>query len=104
MANSKIWAIRMPGGPTRIVKSDALLSEQAAKDAYVGSFAHKRAKCLEDKEAAWPLCQPITEEEISAKYSALVQPSLRTGLTKNLVEVFGRSKVDSKKKAVPAGV
>lgn len=103
MASSKIWAIRMPGGPSRIVKSETLLTEQQAKDAYEKSFAKKHAKCLLDKEAAWPLCKPITEEEMTAKYSALLQPSLRTNQPKNLVEVAAPAKAD-KKKPVAAGV
>lgn len=103
MASSKIWAIRMPGGPSRIVKSEVMLTEQAAKDAYEQSFAKKHAKCLLDKEAVWPLCKPITEEEMNAKYSALLQPTLRTGHPKNLVEVAAPAKAD-KKKPVAAGV
>lgn len=103
MASSKIWAMRMPGGPSRIVKSERELTEEQAKKAYEGSFAKKHAKCLLDKEAVWPLCKPITQEEMTAKYSALLQPSLRTGLAKNLVEVELPGKAEKKKPAA-AGV
>lgn len=103
MSSSKIWVMRMPGGPSRIVKSDALLTEDAAKEAYANSFAKKHAKCLLDKEAVWPLCRAITQEEMTAKYSSLLQPSLRTGLPKNLVEVQATVKGEKKKPAA-AGV
>ena len=102
-SSSKIWVMRMPGGPSRIVKADTLLTEDAAKEAYAKSFAKKHAKCLLDKEAVWPLCKAITEQEMTAKYSSLLQPSLRTGLPKNLVEVAAPVKAE-KKKPVPAGV
>jgi len=86
---SKMWAIRCPGGPSKIVKSDKAISESTAKDAYLGSFAKKRTKALEDLETPWPLCKPVDETEIAKDYANLELESQVTGKTPRIVEVSG---------------
>ncbi len=83
----KIWAIRMPGGPTRIVRSKKDLSEQDAKNIYSNSFAYLTAECLGDLECVWPLCKVIDEIEMNRDYSQFLQVSERTGMPRGLVEV-----------------
>jgi hypothetical protein len=84
---SKIWALRMPGGMTKIIKSDSPLSETDAKDLYKDSFKYRSARCLLDKEAIWPLCRPIDEAEMHRDFTLFLQESPVTGKHKYLVEV-----------------
>lgn len=84
---SKIWALRMPGGMTKIIKSDSSLSEKDAKDLYIESFSYRSARCLLDKEALWPLCKAIDEAEMHRDFSLFLQESQVTGKYKHLVEV-----------------
>lgn len=83
----KIWAIRMPGGPTRIIKSDMDISEQDAKDIYKESFSYRRAKCLDDAEAVWPLCKVIDEVTMNRDYVEHLKTSEKTGRVRGVVEV-----------------
>lgn len=83
----KIWALRMPGGPTRVVKSDTDISEDDAKDVYKESFAFRRALCLDDAEAVWPLCKVIDEIEMQRDFGRFLQRSSKTGNLRGLVEV-----------------
>lgn len=83
----KIWAMRMPGGPTRVIKCDMDISENDAKDVYTESFAFKSAECLNDLEAVWPLCKVIDEIEMNRDYSQFLQVSEQTGLPRGFVEV-----------------
>lgn len=84
---SKIWAVRMPGGPTRIIKSDRRpLSEEDAKREYTGSFKFKSAECLNDPDQVWPLLEPIDETQLQS-YAHLLEPSKITGLPRALIEV-----------------
>jgi len=84
---SKIWALRMPGGMTKIIRSDIMLTESDAKDVYKDSFAYKSARCLNDVEAVWPLCKPIDESEMYKSYAQFTIESPVTGKQKYLVEV-----------------
>lgn len=84
---SKIWALRMPGGMTKIIKSDSSLSEKDAKDLYTESFSYRSARCLLDKEALWPLCKAIDEAEMHRDFTLFLQESQVTGKYKHLVEV-----------------
>lgn len=84
---SKIWALRMPGGMTKVVRSKKEVTEQAAKAAYAKSFKYKTAKCLVDKELAWPLCRAIDEAELNRDYPGFLHPSEVTGLNNRIVEI-----------------
>lgn len=84
---SKIWALRMPGGMTKIIRSDKMISETDAKDIYTESFKYRSARCLLDREAVWPVCRPMDEAEMNRDYSALLLESPVTGKHKHLVEI-----------------
>ena len=84
---SKIWALRMPGGMTKVVRSKKELTEQAAKAIYTKSFAYKTAKSLVDKELAWPLCRAMDDAELNRDYPGFLHASEVTGVNKRLVEV-----------------
>ena len=83
----QMWALRMPGGPTRVVKSAKPISEDRAKKAYADSFSFKSAECLNDKEAVWPLCKVIDETEFRKSYSQFAELNSRTHLPRGVVEV-----------------
>ena len=83
----KLWALRMPGGPTRVVRSAKPISEDRAKNAYTESFAFREAECLRDKEAVWPLCKVIDEVEFNKSYKQFQEINSRTGKPRGLVEV-----------------
>ena len=85
--DGKIWAIRMPGGPTRIVRSSKPISEERAKKAYTESFEFIQAACLLDEEAVWPLCKVIDETVLRKDYSQFLEINTRTGKPRGLVEV-----------------
>lgn len=88
MAGSgQMWALRMPGGPTRVVQSSKPISEGKAKEAYTKSFKFRSAECLNDKEAVWPLCKPIDETEFRKNYSQFAELNSRTHKPRGLVEV-----------------
>lgn len=84
---SKIWALRMPGGMSKIVRSKKELTESDAKKAYAKSFAYKTAKCLIDKELKWPLCRAMDDAELSRDYPNFLHASEVTGVNRRLVEV-----------------
>jgi len=83
----QMWALRMPGGPTRVIKSAKPISEDRAKKAYAESFAFKSAECLNDKEAVWPLCKVIDETEFRKNYSQFGEYNTRTHQPRGVVEV-----------------
>lgn len=84
---AKIWALRMPGGPTRVVRSAKPISEDRAKEAYTKSFKFRQAECLLDKEAVWPLCKAIDETVLGKEYKQFQEVNSRTGKPRGLVEV-----------------
>lgn len=84
---SKIWALRMPGGMTKIIKSDTTITEMEAKETYKISFKYKSARCLNDVEAVWPLCKAIDESEMYRDYSQFLLESPVSGTHRHLVEI-----------------
>lgn len=86
---SKMWAIRCPGGPSKIVKADRPISESTAKEAYLESFSFRRTKANEDLETPWPLCKPVDETEVAKDYADLQLESQVTGKTPRIVEFSG---------------
>jgi hypothetical protein len=84
---SKIWAMRMPGGMTKIIKSNSEITESDAKDIYKDSFKYKSARCLNDLEAVWPLCKPIDESEMHKDFAQFVIESPVSGTHRHLVEI-----------------
>ena len=86
---SKLWAIRCPGGPTKIVKSDRLISESTARDAYLESFNYKTCKAEVDREIPWPLLKPVDEAEAAKDFANLYIESQVTGKTPRIVEMSG---------------
>lgn len=85
--SSKIWALRMPGGPTRVVRSIRELSLERAKKEYAASFAHKQAECMLKPDKDWPLQKALDETELKKDYSQFMEINSRTGNPRNLVEV-----------------
>ncbi|GEM_PF-1751089 len=94
-ASGKMWAFRMPGGPTRVVKSQVDLSEPKAKEIYAGSFSHNAALCLRgpDKDKDWPLCKLIDDTEFQKDFSQLANVSDLTGLMRGVIEVDAKGKM-----------
>lgn len=94
-----IWAVRMPGGRTKIIKSNVMLDEREVKEIYANQNGHKAAKCLvTDRDAAWPLCKVIDEVEMHRSYSQFLQTSERTGNPRGLIEVESKPEGAAKKK------
>jgi len=94
-ASGKMWAFRMPGGPTRVVKSQVDLSEPKAKEIYASSFGHIGALCLKgpEKDKDWPLCKLIDDAEFQKDFSQLANISDMTGLTRGIIEVDAKGKM-----------
>tara|TARA_R110000868_G_scaffold253061_1_gene509779 strand:+ start:218 stop:499 length:282 start_codon:yes stop_codon:yes gene_type:complete len=84
---SKIWALRMPGGPTRVVQASREISLEVAKKKYAASFAFKQAECMLKPDKDWPLQKAIDETEFNRDFSQFAEINSRTGNYKNLVEV-----------------
>lgn len=95
-ASGKLWALRMPGGPTRIIRSAVELSEPKAKSIYAGTIGHKAALVLRDKEAIWPLQKVIDETEFSKDYSQFGLLSQLTGLPRGIIEVGENGQMKSR--------
>lgn len=69
----KIWAVRVTGGPTKIVIADAPLTWNQVEKLYLKSFGHQSIKALDSgDDDAWPIKEVLTEEELQRKYSALL--------------------------------
>jgi hypothetical protein len=87
LRSSKIWAIRMPGGPTKILRSTTrLIREDDAKKIYKDSFRHKSTEVDSDPDTVWPLLEPLTETELT-KYQTFIENSEITGKPRALIEV-----------------
>lgn len=86
MANqsSKIWALRMPGGPTKVIRSQKLISEDQAKKIYLKSFHYVRTETV--NETVWPLLKTLDESTVR-EYDSFTQLSKVTGRPRALVEV-----------------
>jgi hypothetical protein len=77
----------MPGGMTKIIKSNEMITEKDAKELYADSFEYKSAKCLNDVEAVWPLCKAIDESELYKDFAPFMMESPVTGKQRHLVEI-----------------
>ena len=84
---SKIWALRMPGGPTKVVKSAKPISEGVAKDRYLASFRFRQSEVNSDPDLAWPLVRAIDEQQMNGEYGRFIEKSSVTGGPRALVEV-----------------
>lgn len=82
----EIWAVRCPGGPTKILKSSSPLTEEKVKKLYLKSFSH-RQRDDSDPDAPWPLLQRITENDIRQSYQWCIEESALTGCPRALIEV-----------------
>jgi hypothetical protein len=88
MKSSRIWAVRMPGGPTKIVRSlNGELTEEDAKEHYRESFTYRSTEADNDPDATWPLLKPIDEAEMTSTYGHFLEESAITGKPRALVEV-----------------
>ena len=96
-ASGNLWALRMPGGPTRVIRSAVELSEMKAKAIYAGSIRHKAALVLRDKEAIWPLQKVIDDTEFSKDYSQFALLSNLTGLPRGVIEVDSKGVMVTRK-------
>lgn len=81
---SKIWALRMPGGPTKILRSGRLIDEERAKDIYMKSFHYVSTEVKRGTE--WPLVKPLDEVTVQ-EYAKFMELSNVTGLPRAVVEV-----------------
>lgn len=86
MANmaSKLWALRMPGGPTKVIRSRFEISEDRAKEAYLKSVRFVRTETV--RSTVWPLVKVLDEESVK-EYDAFTQLSNVSGKPRALVEV-----------------
>ena len=87
MASSTMWAVRCPGGPTKIVKSERPISENAVKQTYLESFSKIRTEAEKDKELKWPVLKPIDEAEFQKDWAQICAPSPNSGRQWRIVEV-----------------
>jgi len=85
--SSKIWALRMPGGPTRVVRASREISLSVAKKKYADSFSYKTAACMLKPDLDWPLQKPLDQTELNTNFSQFMEINSRTGNPRNLVEV-----------------
>jgi hypothetical protein len=81
---SKIWALRMPGGPTKVIRSERLIDEDQAKKIYMGSF--KFVSTENKRDTIWPLIKPLDETSV-LEYAKFTELSNVTGRPRALVEV-----------------
>jgi hypothetical protein len=85
---SWIWAIRMPGGPTKIVMSDVGITEAKAKAEYRASLPKTVASTSDrDKSIEWPLVEAIDEQTLTNKYSNFLHPHSSTGRSQFVVDL-----------------
>jgi hypothetical protein len=84
---SKIWLVRMPGGPLKAVKSvkQPLTAEQV-KVVYRRSVNCLASECDVDRELVWPELKPIDEMTLSQRYPFLIEISEVTKKPRALVE------------------
>lgn len=85
---SNLWAIRCPGGPTRVVVNRAkAIDEDTAKKEYRNSFRVRNAEWESDPDTVWPLVKPITQEEFDRDYKNFQHESVVTGMPRGVVEI-----------------
>jgi len=92
----KIWAVRVTGGPTKIVIADNPLTWSQVEKLYLKSFGYQSIKALDSgDDDAWPIKEVLTEEELQRKYSALLveHPTLGYPLALIRVENGGKDGV-----------
>lgn len=83
---SKLWAIRMPGGPTRVISSKTEIDEEYAKEIYMESFKYRSTEVKNDPDLVWPLIKPLDETSVR-EYAKFMEVSSVTGKYRGLVEV-----------------
>ena len=84
---SKLWLIRMPGGPLKAVKSAKQpLSAQMAKAVYRKSFEFISTEADIDPELVWPELRPIDQMTLEQRYPFLLEISEVTKKPRGLVE------------------
>jgi hypothetical protein len=85
--DGKIWAVRMPGGQTKVVRSTKPLTAIEVKKIYRKNV--KVTSTLVDKnpDMKWPLLEAISEQTLQEKYSWCLQQHSVTGTYLSLIEV-----------------
>lgn len=84
----KIWAVRVMGGPTKIVVADSPLTWQKVERLYLKSFAYQSIKALDSgDDDAWPIKEVLSEEELQKKYSDLLVEHPTLGYPLALIRV-----------------
>lgn len=87
-ASGTLWALRMPGGPTKIVRSAKPITEAKARKAYRESLPKSIVSVADrDKSVEWPLCEMIDENELQNKYKNFLHPHSMTGRSQWVVEL-----------------
>ena len=86
-SKSKIWLIRMPGGPLKVVKSvKQSLTVEQAKAVYRKSVNCLASECDVNRELEWPELKPIDEVTLVQRYPFLIEISEVTKKPRALVE------------------
>lgn len=84
---SRLWLVRMPGGPLRAVKSvKQNLSSEQAKAAYKKSITFISTEADIDPELKWPELRPIDQMTLEQRYPFLLEISDVTKKPRGLVE------------------
>jgi hypothetical protein len=85
--DGKIWAVRMTGGQTKIVKSNKPLTAVEVKRIYRKNVKVTSTLVDKDPDMPWPLLQAISEQTMQEKYSWCLQQHSMTGTFLSLIEV-----------------
>lgn len=93
---SKLWVIRGPGMPSKIVRSDKPLTEAKVKEFYLASFKFRTSELVRDPDYPYPLCKPVDDAEIQKNYSWMMRESLRKN-HRALIEIKNGVVVDQTK-------
>ena len=85
---STLWAIRMPGGPTKIVMSDVAIGEAKARLEYRASLPKTVTSTADrDRSVEWPLVEAIDEQTLTNKYANFLHPHSSTGRSQFVVDL-----------------
>lgn len=85
--DGRIWAVRMPGGPTKIVMAKEPLTESQVKKVYRSNTTCRAAAIDQDPDLKWPLLEAITRQTLQKDFSWCLQDHPQTGKSLYLIEV-----------------
>jgi hypothetical protein len=94
--NEEIWLVRSPGGPTRLVRSNRVLTEDSVKEIYLSQLKAIRTSALDDPDAKWPYLKRTTIDDVKSRHSWLLLESRRKN-HRGVIDVIDGEVVDNKK-------